>query len=228
MGLNKTNGNMYPWVTHTWNPLAGQCKHECSYCYMKRSFLGNLKKYNGEVRLFKEELTTDLGFGKIIFVGSATDIFGEWVPDNIIKNILEYCKKFQNVYLFQSKNPNRFTDFLDLLPKNSIIGTTLETNRDYNVSEAPMPSKRYHDFISIDYPRKMVSIEPIIDFDLYEFLTWIKRIKPEFVSIGADSKNNNLQEPSPDKIKKLISGFENITKVRIKKNLKRVIKYTLV
>ena len=30
---------MYPWVTHTWNPLAGRCKHDCNYCYMKRSFL---------------------------------------------------------------------------------------------------------------------------------------------------------------------------------------------
>ena len=61
MGLNKTNGNMYPWVTHTWNPLAGECKHNCNYCYMKRSFLGNLKKYEGEVRLSDVELITDLG-----------------------------------------------------------------------------------------------------------------------------------------------------------------------
>jgi DNA repair photolyase len=228
MGLNKTNGNMYPWVTHTWNPLAGRCKHDCSYCYMKRSFLGNLKKYEGEVRIFEEEFETNLDSDNTIFVGSATDIFGDWVPDNVIKKILEYCNKFENIYLFQSKNPNRFTDFFELLPKNSIIATTLETNRDYNNSQAPKPSQRYQDFLSIKYPRKMVSIEPIIDFDLDEFLTWIKSIRPEFVSIGADSKNNNLQEPSPDKIKKLITGIETVTKVRIKKNLKRVIRHTLV
>jgi len=222
MGLNKTNGNMYPWVTHTWNPLAGQCKHECSYCYMKRSFLGNLKKYEGEVRLFKEELNTDLGSGNTIFVGSATDIFGEWVPDIVIKKILEYCKKFQNTYLYQSKNPIRFIEFIELLPKNSIIATTLETNRDYNISKAPISSQRYLDFLSIKYPRKMVSIEPILDFDLDEFLMWIKRIKPEFVSLGADSKNNNLQEPSSDKIKNLIKGIKDFTEIRVKKNLKRV------
>ena len=131
MGLNKTNGNMYPWVTHTWNPLAGRCKHDCSYCYMKRSFLGNLKKYDGEVRLFEEEMNTDLGSGKTIFVGSATDIFGDWVPASIIKKILRYCGDFPNIYLFQSKNPRRFAEFLELLPKGSIIGTTLETNREY-------------------------------------------------------------------------------------------------
>jgi hypothetical protein len=175
-----------------------------------------------KVRLFKEELDTDLGLGKTIFVGSATDIFGDWVPENLIKNILNFCRNFSNTYLFQSKNPGRFVEFLGLLPKNSIIATTLETNRDYCVSEAPKSSQRYQDFLSISYHRKMVSIEPILDFDLEEFLMWIKRICPEFVSIGADSKNNNLQEPSPDKIKKLISGIETFTKVRIKKNLKRV------
>ena len=170
MGLNKTNGNMYPWVTHTWNPLAGECKHNCSYCYMKRSFLGNLKKYEGEVRLFKKELETDLGFNNTIFVGSATDIFGDWVSNSIIKNILSYCRKFPNKYLFQSKNPSRFEEFIKFFPENSIIATTLETNRSYNVSKAPLPTKRYHDFLSIKYSRKMVSIEPVIDFDLDEFI----------------------------------------------------------
>ena len=215
---------MYPLVTHTWNPLAGQCKHECTYCYMKRSFLGNLKKYEGEVRLFEEELELDLGSNKTIFVGSATDIFGKWVPDEAIKKILDYCRNFSNIYLFQSKNPARFVEFLDMLPKNSIIATTLETNRDYNgISKAPSPSERYKDFLSIKYKRKMVSIEPVIDFDLDEFLFWIKKIKPEFVSIGADSKNNDLKEPSSKKINDLIKGMENCAEIRIKKNLKRVL-----
>ena len=224
MGLNKTNGNMYPWVTHTWNPLAGKCQHDCHYCYMKRSFLGNLKKYKGEVRLTEEELDTDLGSGKTIFVGSATDIFGEWVPENAIKNILSYCRKFPNNYLFQSKNPSRFAEFLELLPKNSIIGTTLETNREYNISQAPQPPQRYQDFLSIDYPRKMVSIEPILDFDLRKFFMWIKTINPEFVSIGADSKYNNLPEPTPEKIEELIKNIQSFTEIRVKKNLFRVVK----
>jgi hypothetical protein len=68
----------------------------------------------------------------------------------------------------------------------------------------------------------MISIEPILDFDLKEFLMWIENINPEFVSIGADSKNNDLREPNSDKIKKLIDGIESIAEIRIKKNLKRV------
>lgn len=224
MGLNKTNGNMYPWVTHTWNPLAGRCKHDCQYCYMKRSFLGTLKKYAGDVRLFEEELKTDLGSGNTIFVGSATDIFGDWVPSSVIKEIIDYCGKFPNTYLFQSKNPKRFVEFLKLLPKRSIIATTLETNRDADVSKAPITSKRYQDFLSIGFQRKMISIEPILDFDLEEFLTWIKNINPEFVSIGADSKNNDLEEPNQEKIERLIAEIRIFTEVKVKDNLKRVVK----
>lgn len=215
---------MYPWVTHTWNPVAGSCQHDCSYCYMKQNFLGKLEKYKGKIRLDKEALETNLGEGNTIFVGSATDIFGEWIPKNMILNVLDYCKKFQNTYLFQSKNPKRIGDFIDLLPKNSIIGTTLETNRGYNISKAPQPPQRYRDFLKIDYPRKMVSIEPILDFDLDEFLVWIKNINPEFVSVGADSKNRDLQEPSPDKVHSLIIELNKLTEIRQKKNLERLLK----
>ena len=34
MGLKKTKGNMYPWVTHTHSHLGGECPHRCVYCYV--------------------------------------------------------------------------------------------------------------------------------------------------------------------------------------------------
>lgn len=36
MPLNESTGNMYPWLTHTWNTIKGTCPHNCDYCYMKR------------------------------------------------------------------------------------------------------------------------------------------------------------------------------------------------
>ena len=36
MRLRNSKGNMYEWVTHTWNTVKGECYHNCSYCYMKR------------------------------------------------------------------------------------------------------------------------------------------------------------------------------------------------
>jgi len=51
----------------------------------------------------------------------------------------------------------------------------------------------------------------------------LQDIKPEFVSIGADSKNNNLIEPSAKKIKELVYYLKKFTKVIIKNNLNRLL-----
>ena len=71
--------------------------------------------------------------------------------------------------------------------------------------------------------KKMVSIEPIMDFDVDTMIDWIRQIKPEFVSIGADSKGHNLPEPSKDKIRALIGALSKITVVKQKANLSRLL-----
>ena len=218
-GLNKQSGNMYPFVTHTWNPIRGECPHQCAYCYMKRFKVGKL-------RLEEKELRTKLGSGNFIFVGSSTDMWAEEVPDKWIKEVLEYTRKFpENTYLFQTKNPLRFLEFIDYFGLNYILGVTLETNRDYKTTKAPEPTKRWADFILAAGCgfRKMVSIEPIMDFDLEDFIYLLKTIDPEFVSIGADSKSHSLPEPSPAKVGELISELKKFTEVKIKKNLFRII-----
>jgi hypothetical protein len=70
MGLNTSKGNMYDFVTHTWNTVKGECYHDCSYCYMKR--WGKLKP----ARFDQKELKTDLGSNNFIFVGSSCDMSG--------------------------------------------------------------------------------------------------------------------------------------------------------
>lgn len=54
-------------------------------------------------------------------------------------------------------------------------------------------------------------IEPIMDFDLGTFAGWIEVMKPQFVSIGADSKGHNLPEPSPDNLLRLIDEISKTT-----------------
>ncbi len=220
MALNKQTGQMYPFVTHTWNPIRG-CKHKCVYCYVK-----DLEKrygYSREPKIVQRTLTDGLGSGKFIFVGSTTDMFGVWVPAEWIEKVLEKCRMYDNKYLFQSKNPKRFLGFLSSFPKKTVLGTTIETNRDYDVSKAPKVSERLSAMYEI--PKrfvKMISIEPIMDFDMHQFVSWIESVKPAFVSIGADSKNHDLPEPSGDKVKQLIRELQRFTKVNIKKNLKRL------
>jgi len=51
----------------------------------------------------------------------------------------------------------------------------------------------------------------------------MSEIKPEFVSIGADSGNNNLPEPPADKVQVLIEELQGIATVKIKDNLNRLL-----
>ena len=212
--LNVSKGNMYPWVTHTWNPIKGKCSHDCVYCYMKRPGL-----IQRPVRLEESEFKTDLGHGNFIFVGSSTDDFAADIPDACIKRVLEYCDKFGNRYLFQTKNPERYNGLT--FPKKSILACTIETNRETAVSSAPPVRERAH-FMASYAATIMISIEPVMDFDLDNFVELLRMVRPYFVSIGADSKRHNLLEPSTDKLEELIKRLRLFTNVIIKDNLKRL------
>lgn len=43
----------------------------------------------------------------------------------------------------------------------------------------------------------MVTIEPILDFDLNEFATWIESIRPDYVWLGFNSKPESVTLPEP-------------------------------
>lgn len=147
------------------------------------------------------------------------------VPELWIADVINHCMAFNNRYLFQSKNPSRFKDWT--FPTDTILGTTIESNRcccDFT-PKAPCTSQRYLTMKDIPY-HKMVSIEPIMNFGLDILVDWIKQIAPEFVSIGADSKGHHLPEPPANKIKALIEALQEITEVKIKDNLKRILSNT--
>jgi len=221
MGLNKQKGNMYPWVTHTWNAIKGACVHNCIYCYMKQ--WGDL----APVHLDNRELQTNLGKGNKIFVGSSCDMWANDIPEQWIQKVISHINTYpDNSYLLQTKNPERMKQFypsIEVSPHQKILlGITLETNREYDISEAPPPYQRYQSFKEID-TYKMISIEPIIDFDLDIFITWIKEIHPDFVSIGADSKNHHLPEPNKEKIISLMDALKTFTEIKQKHNLERLV-----
>lgn len=215
--LNKTKGNMYDWVTHTWNPIKGKCSHDCEYCYMK-IFPQKL------IRLDEKELQENLGEGKIIFVGSSTDMWAKDVPNEWIRKVLTKCRNYEgNTYIFQTKAPYRFWKFSGEYPRNTIFGTTLETNRDTKqYSKAGPPYSRVSNMQDWFMKRKFVTIEPIMDFDLEPFVKMIKAIQPEWVNIGADSKNHNLPEPPREKIDALIKELQKFTIIKKKYNLERL------
>lgn len=216
MGLNKTKGNMYSFISHTWNTVKGECFHDCSYCYMKR--WGQLKP----IRFDEKELKTDLGNGNFIFVGSSNDMWAKNIPEDWIQRTLDHCSKYDNNYLFQTKNPQNLRR--DLIP-NSSVCITLETNRYYPeiMKNSPTPEQRVEHMKLIKYPR-YVTIEPIIDFDLPEFVEMIKSCEPIQVNIGADSKSNGLPEPPQKKVLELVNELQKFTTIHKKVNLNRLIR----
>lgn len=221
MPLNESKGNMYEFVTHTWNTVKGECPHGCTYCYMHR--WGKQKP----PRFDESELKTDLGKGNFIFVGSSCDMFADSIPSEWIQNTLSKCYGYNtNRYLFQSKNPERILKFNHFVFRESKICTTLESDSFYPeiMMNSPYPMQRSLAMQKISqFVETYVTIEPIMDFHLEHFLTMIKRCNPKQVNIGADTGKNNLPEPSKEKILELISELRKFTKVVQKSNLKRLI-----
>ena len=220
MSLNPSKGNMYDFVTHTWNTVKGACPHDCSYCYMKR--WGTQKP----VRFDAKELKTDLGDGNFIFVGSSCDMFANSIPHKWISETLLKCANNpQNSYLFQTKNPEMLAHFSDGFVRHSILCTTIETNRYYMdvMKDIPQPFERAFFFgRHLSAFQRFVTIEPIMDFDLELMVELIKTCNPEQVNIGADSGNNHLPEPPLEKVLELIDRLSGFTIVAKKRNLNRL------
>lgn len=225
MSLNKSKGNMYGFVTHTWNPIKGKCIHRCSYCYMTKMY--KRYKWDETVRLDEKCLKDNLGKDNFIFVGSSTDMFAENVNNDWIKDVLVHCNEFNNQYLFQSKNPKKFNFFSDRFPKNTILCTTIESTNNYDHIHAPIIRKRIESMMELkrrtEFPL-MITIEPVMDFDHIYFFEQLILINPFQINIGADSGHNNLPEPPKEKLVEFITELKKTDiKIHLKDNLKRLL-----
>jgi len=210
-----TASKMFDKVEKTWNPVIG-CLHNCVYCWARRLAecrLKNTERYREgfKPKLIEAELNKRFRSG-FIFVSDMGDLFGDWVPKEWIEKVLKVVKETPKAtFLFLTKNPARYLEFN--FPNNVILGATIETDIDFGLSFAPRPEKRYEAMRQLR-GRKMVSIEPILNFSLDSLVEWIREIQPEFVYIGYDNYANRLPEPRLEKTLKLISALCEFTEVR--------------
>jgi len=149
------------------------------------------------------------------------DLFGAGVPEKWIRKVLAWTRGSPATFFFETKNPARYYEFLDEFPPNAILSTTIESNRDYGLSRAPPPEARYEAMTTLPWPRKHVSIEPVVDFDPGPLLGWLRDIEPEMVSVGYDNWNSGLPEPPLEKTLSLIRTLEDFTRVERKTLRKR-------
>jgi DNA repair photolyase len=224
MPLKESVGNMYPWVTHTHTHLGGECSHKCKYCYVDNPIHGRPERYQGKVRLIEREFNVDYGEGKVIFIENCNDLFAADVPDSFIERIIDHCWDYpKNTYVLQTKNPERYLEWEGFDKKMWILGCTIETNRVIpDIGTAPTPEKRMEAMVKVN-ARKFITIEPVLDFDTDILAKWIADIKPEFLNLGADSKNHGLKEPSVKKVHNLVAKLKEYgIELREKHNLARL------
>jgi protein gp37 len=174
------------------------------------------------------ELLVRYGTGRTIFIDHCNDLFAEDVPREWIERVLDHCAAWPtNTYVYQTKNPGRYLEFIPLMLPTCMLGCTIETNRDIplSISHAPRPIGRYANMKQLSGSRRIfVTVEPIMDFDVQILGQWLTDIHPEFVNIGADSKGRGLPEPSAEKIIALISILNTAgIEIREKHNLGRIL-----
>lgn len=208
------------------------CRHCCVYCapsfqrQMKRQKCELCHDYVPHVHLERLEKPPPKTMGKeFIFFPSSGDV--AFAPKSAVCQAMDYARKYSDrTFLMQSKNPECF--FRYDIPKNVIVGSTIETNRicfytpsQYSyyawISTAPLPEKRFLAMTNLtSLVRREVTIEPILDFDLYILNNWIHRINPEFVYIGYDNHRCFLPEAPLAKTLELIDDLKKFTEVRLK------------
>lgn len=147
---------------------------------------------------YRMNFPSKLKMGKNIFVGAMTDVFGAWVPDECIKEILDVCMAYPiHNYLFLTKNPERYEriDTAGILPadKNMWYGSTLTTPEDKC-------------FISNAH-NTFWSIEPLHA----PFQIWEKdEFSPNWIIIGAETgRQKDKIIPKKEWIEDIVSWCDN-------------------
>jgi protein gp37 len=201
----------------TCNPLAGGCLHKCPYCYvetLKKLFPGCRIKYSGATRIDAKELKQISKFtaADFVFLCDCTDLFGHWVPTELIVQIFEAVKASPARFLLLTKNPQRYRYLISIgipIPANCVLGCTVESDISHMLCGQPNLSRLddMADLSKMGYP-VMLSIEPVMKFNSVAFPLLIASVHPQFVAVGYDSGHNKLPEPRLAETLELIACLE--------------------
>lgn len=131
---------------------------------------------------------------KVIFTCHTGDLFGNWVPDEHIKMILDVIKQCpQHTFLMLTKNPSRMRRFFcnRSIPENLWLGTTVTKDDElHRITELPPKEKGGH---------RWVSFEPLFETQGINRIALSLKLKQagiEWAAIGMQT-NPNI-EPLPE------------------------------
>jgi len=191
--FNRTNDNI-EWAQWTWNPVTG-CKHGCKYCYA-RDIDARFNPGNNFAPTFHNdrlsapqhmrvpaEAATNIGL-RNVFVCSMADLFGDWVPENWIDQVLDEVHNAPDWnFLFLTKNPKRLPEWS--WPQNAWVGTTVDVQARV---QAAMDA-----FREVDAPVRFMSCEPMTERLVFDDLSMF-----DWVIIGGMSDNSGGPTTQPE------------------------------
>lgn len=152
---------------------------------------------------YRMNIPGKLKMGNNIFVGAMADVFGAWVPDEWIKQILDVCKEHSiHNYLFLTKNPERYIQYgVPVEQENLWYGTTITCNADADrIVSLIMDARTF------------VSIEPLQERISKENIEAICRTT-DWIIVGAETgRNKNKIRPEIDWIKDIVSEADKAKK----------------
>lgn len=168
---------------------------------------------------------------RTIFVCSMADLFGEWVPDEWIDSVIKSTQKaLQHRYLFLTKNPERYDDFLERFEESKIDGLDEISNCWFGASATDNKQlQRANESRAI-----WLSIEPIkerIETDENQFMEFVpcsggetERARWAWVVIGAETGNSkNKVQPKKEWIDDIVKECKEYgTPVFMKESLRGI------
>lgn len=128
---------------------------------------------------YRMDYPEKLKMGNNIFVGAMADIFGKWVPDEWIRDVMETCldNPIHN-YLFLTKNPERYTEVgVPAGLENMWYGTTITCDADADrFNYLPAGCNTF------------VSIEPLMEDIVSKHNVMFRQV--DWIIIGAETGRN--------------------------------------
>ena len=136
---------------------------------------------------------------KVIFVGSMTDLFAEYIPKEWITDVLNACRAApQHTYLFLTKNPWGYDYRLDGATRNMHFGVSVTNNQQLNTAFASNSS--------------WLSIEPILEELTSEYFEddYFEEARWDWIVIGAETGNRKGKViPKKDWVMKIVDKCQN-------------------
>lgn len=214
------------WTDWTWNPTAG-CMHGCTWkmpdgsiaeCYAKKIAEGlaraaypqGFEHHYWRQHVLYEPLKEPNP--SKIFVGSMADLFGHWVPQEQIQQVLEVMRR-ADWHTFQtlSKYPIRLPEF-NPFPANVWVGVSLPAGHLISQEGAARALKAYlNPMTRIQASVRFMSIEPLW-FDAGRvFKQWGEEngdLPFEWVIIGAATNGPKTYQPDPGWVTNLLDVLD--------------------